>query len=309
MPTSSDEAELDRVVPVVAAVRAALPDVPISIDTTKPAVAEAALGAGADLINDVWGVGPDDGLVPGRRGARRAAGRDAQPRRARYDDLVAEVARRPAGGPRAGGRARRRLGRVSSSTRVSASARRAEQNLRIAARPGRAPVARPADPAGHVAQVDAGPRPGPAGGRAPGGDPGDDRARHRRAASTSSASTTSRANVRAARMSDAIVRGTWHESEPPGGPRERPDRPREHAVPGPPRRPRLRAARAAAVRGGRRARARPAAGRRSTTTWPQTVDYGPRLRDRPPIVEWPVVPAARGDRRGDQRRAPHRAST
>ena len=43
---------------------AALPDMPISVDTTKPAVAEAALDAGADLINDVWGVGADD--RPGR---------------------------------------------------------------------------------------------------------------------------------------------------------------------------------------------------------------------------------------------------
>ena len=51
-----------RVVPVIAALRAALPDTPISIDTTKPAVAEAALAAGADLINDVWGVGDDDAL-------------------------------------------------------------------------------------------------------------------------------------------------------------------------------------------------------------------------------------------------------
>ena len=49
--------------PVIAALRAALPDTPISIDTTKPAVAEAALAAGADLINDVWGVGDDDALA------------------------------------------------------------------------------------------------------------------------------------------------------------------------------------------------------------------------------------------------------
>jgi dihydropteroate synthase len=48
-------AEIDRVVPVVAAVRSALPDVPISVDTTKAAVAAAALDAGADLVNDVWG--------------------------------------------------------------------------------------------------------------------------------------------------------------------------------------------------------------------------------------------------------------
>jgi dihydropteroate synthase len=54
--------ERRRVVPVVEALRAALPGTPISIDTTKPAVAEAALVAGADLLNDVWGVGPDDAL-------------------------------------------------------------------------------------------------------------------------------------------------------------------------------------------------------------------------------------------------------
>ncbi len=57
------EEERARVVPIVAALREALPDTPISIDTTKPSVAEAALAAGADLINDVWGVGEDDALV------------------------------------------------------------------------------------------------------------------------------------------------------------------------------------------------------------------------------------------------------
>jgi dihydropteroate synthase len=60
-PVSMDE-ELRRVLPVIEGLRAALPDVPISIDTTKPAVAEAALVAGADLINDIWGVGADDAL-------------------------------------------------------------------------------------------------------------------------------------------------------------------------------------------------------------------------------------------------------
>ena len=54
--------ELARVVPVMAALRAALPGMPLSIDTTKPEVAVAALDAGADLVNDVWGVGPDDAL-------------------------------------------------------------------------------------------------------------------------------------------------------------------------------------------------------------------------------------------------------
>jgi dihydropteroate synthase len=60
-PVPVDE-ELGRVVPVISAMRAALPRVAISVDTTKTAVAEAALHAGADMVNDVWGVGADDAL-------------------------------------------------------------------------------------------------------------------------------------------------------------------------------------------------------------------------------------------------------
>ncbi len=55
-PVPADE-ERARVVPVIAALRVALPDVPLSVDTTKPEVAEAALDAGAHLVNDVWGAG------------------------------------------------------------------------------------------------------------------------------------------------------------------------------------------------------------------------------------------------------------
>lgn len=55
--------EIARVVPVVRALRTALPDVPISVDTTKPAVADAAIEAGAHLLNDVWGVAPDGELA------------------------------------------------------------------------------------------------------------------------------------------------------------------------------------------------------------------------------------------------------
>jgi dihydropteroate synthase len=60
-PVAQDE-EISRVVPVIAAIHAALPDVPISIDTTKAAVAEAALDAGAALLNDIWGVSTDDAM-------------------------------------------------------------------------------------------------------------------------------------------------------------------------------------------------------------------------------------------------------
>jgi dihydropteroate synthase len=46
--------EIARVVPAVCAMRARLPQAPISIDTSKPAVARAAHEAGADLVNAVW---------------------------------------------------------------------------------------------------------------------------------------------------------------------------------------------------------------------------------------------------------------
>ena len=84
-------AETARVVPVVVAVRAALPAMPISIDSTKPAVAEAALDAGADLINDVWGVGPGDDLV--RLAADRGVPMVVMHNRARpvYADLMTEI--------------------------------------------------------------------------------------------------------------------------------------------------------------------------------------------------------------------------
>lgn len=50
----SDEEEISRVAPVIAAVKQRF-DVPVSIDTYKSTVAEAALQAGADLVNDIWG--------------------------------------------------------------------------------------------------------------------------------------------------------------------------------------------------------------------------------------------------------------
>jgi dihydropteroate synthase len=48
------------VVPVIAAIRDTLPDVPMSVDTTRPDVAAAALDAGANLVNDIWGVRDSD---------------------------------------------------------------------------------------------------------------------------------------------------------------------------------------------------------------------------------------------------------
>ncbi|MFR8547815.1 MAG: dihydropteroate synthase [Lachnospiraceae bacterium] len=50
----TDEEEIARVSPVIEAVKARF-DIPVSVDTYKGAVTEAALQAGADLVNDIWG--------------------------------------------------------------------------------------------------------------------------------------------------------------------------------------------------------------------------------------------------------------
>lgn len=51
----SDEEEIDRVVPVIEAMKKEF-EIPISVDTYKSGVAEAAAQAGVDLINDIWGL-------------------------------------------------------------------------------------------------------------------------------------------------------------------------------------------------------------------------------------------------------------
>lgn len=58
----SDEEEIERVVPVIEKIKADF-DVPVSIDTYKSKVAAAAVGAGADLVNDIWGLKYDKNMV------------------------------------------------------------------------------------------------------------------------------------------------------------------------------------------------------------------------------------------------------
>ncbi len=50
-----ERTEIERIVPVLRAVRERLKDAPISVDSFKPAVVRAAHVAGADLVNSVWG--------------------------------------------------------------------------------------------------------------------------------------------------------------------------------------------------------------------------------------------------------------
>ncbi|MGZ3586448.1 MAG: dihydropteroate synthase [Candidatus Limnocylindrales bacterium] len=91
VPVSAAE-ELARVAPAIRAVRAALPEMPLSVDTRKSEVAEAALEAGADLLNDTWGVGPS-GADLARLAAERGVPLVVMHNRVepRYVNVLAEV--------------------------------------------------------------------------------------------------------------------------------------------------------------------------------------------------------------------------
>ena len=92
----SEAEELDRVIPLIAAIRAESA-VPVSIDTLKPAVARAAVAAGATLWNDVSALrGPDAPAVAADLGCEvvlmHMLGEPGTMQNApRYDDVVAEV--------------------------------------------------------------------------------------------------------------------------------------------------------------------------------------------------------------------------
>lgn len=58
----SEEEEIERVAPVIEAVKDFF-DIPVSLDTYKAKVAEAGIEAGADLINDIWGLKQDENIA------------------------------------------------------------------------------------------------------------------------------------------------------------------------------------------------------------------------------------------------------
>ena len=58
----SEEEEISRIVPVIKAIKQRF-DIPLSVDTHKSKVAEAAFQAGADLLNDIWGLKYDENIA------------------------------------------------------------------------------------------------------------------------------------------------------------------------------------------------------------------------------------------------------
>ncbi|MBW2503382.1 MAG: dihydropteroate synthase, partial [Deltaproteobacteria bacterium] len=93
----SQQEEMDRVLPVIERVHKEV-NLPISIDTTKSRVAEAAIEAGCAFVNDVSGLMTDSAMggVVARSGAglfvMHARGRPADMQlNTTYDDVVEEV--------------------------------------------------------------------------------------------------------------------------------------------------------------------------------------------------------------------------
>ncbi|MEU7588931.1 dihydropteroate synthase [Micromonospora sp. NPDC049230] len=90
--------EIRRTVDTIAAVRAAFPEVVISIDTWRAEVATEAVAAGADLLNDTWaGADPALARVAARTGAGLVCAHAGglvprtRPHRAAFTDVVADV--------------------------------------------------------------------------------------------------------------------------------------------------------------------------------------------------------------------------
>ncbi|MDQ3664932.1 MAG: dihydropteroate synthase [Actinomycetota bacterium] len=90
--------EIRRAVPLITAVRQRHPDVLVSVDTWRGAVARAACDAGVDLINDSWGaVDPTLGEVAAEYGVGVVCAHTGgtpprtRPHRVRYADVVVDV--------------------------------------------------------------------------------------------------------------------------------------------------------------------------------------------------------------------------
>jgi dihydropteroate synthase len=101
----AEQEELDRVIPVIEQLSAKMiadeiPTIPISIDTSKATVADAAIAAGANIINDVTGLAGDPDMAS--VAARTRAGVCAMHMQGtpqtmqddpRYDDVVEDIYR------------------------------------------------------------------------------------------------------------------------------------------------------------------------------------------------------------------------
>lgn len=86
----SDEEEIERVVPIMEKVKSKF-DIPVSLDTYKPSVAEAGILSGADMINDIWGLKYDARMAEVISKAKVPCCLMHNRREAVYGELVTDV--------------------------------------------------------------------------------------------------------------------------------------------------------------------------------------------------------------------------
>ena len=87
----SEEEEIQRVAPVIEAVKSNF-DIPISLDTYKSGVARAGIAAGADLINDIWGLKYDEQMASVIAGSGLPCCLMHNRKSADYQDFMQDVA-------------------------------------------------------------------------------------------------------------------------------------------------------------------------------------------------------------------------
>ena len=283
--------EAARVLPVIRELAAA--GVPMSIDTTRAAVAAAALAAGAAVVNDVSGglADPDMARVVARR--RLPVGADALARALPADARAGHLRRRGRRGPRRAGASAstRRSPPGSAADRIIVDpglgfAKTAAHNWQLSARLPELldlgfPVLFGASRKSYLGRLLADPDGTPAADRrAGGGDRGHQRAGGRRRRLGRTRARRARHRRRARRLaatSRAWPRPRRRAAQPTtagGTTMTGPDHADRAAGARPARRVRLRARAGPGLRGRRRPRAGPRPGRRARDDVADTVHYG-----------------------------------
>lgn len=87
----SDEEEIARVIPIIEKVKTKF-NIPVSLDTYKSKVAQAGIQAGADLINDIWGLKYDADMAKVIADGNAACCLMHNREKAEYQDFMQEVA-------------------------------------------------------------------------------------------------------------------------------------------------------------------------------------------------------------------------
>lgn len=86
----SCEEEIARIAPVIEKIKTRF-DIPVSLDTYKSSVAKAGIEAGADMINDIWGLKYDEQMAPLIAGSGVSCCLMHNRNEAAYEDLLKDV--------------------------------------------------------------------------------------------------------------------------------------------------------------------------------------------------------------------------